>query len=113
MFYVSDIVQSDWKTSDQPHKIRQLTYTVSVNNPMSPKIAPTTETQTLLGDKPEQMYIVRSDVVTSGIPYGDSFSCHTNYCITRVNSAKCRMKVSIGITYRKSIFGLVKGKFLE
>ncbi|KAG1680261.1 GRAM domain-containing protein 1B [Nymphon striatum] len=109
---IFDIVQSDWKTSDQPHKIRQLTYTVSVNNPMSPKIAPTTETQTLLEHKANQLCIVRSDVVTTGIPYGDSFSCFTNYCITRVNSGKCRMKVSAGIIFRKSVFGLVKG-FIE
>ncbi|XP_022236926.1 GRAM domain-containing protein 1C-like, partial [Limulus polyphemus] len=58
--------------------------------------------------KPGQVYVVVCDVVSTGIPYSDTFSVKSHYCLSKVASNQCRLCVHGNIQYKKSVWGLVK-----
>ena len=51
-----------------------------------------------------------TEVNNAGIPYADSFYVANRYCITKVSSKKCRLKITNEIRYKKTVWGLVKSK---
>ncbi|XP_067143413.1 protein Aster-B-like isoform X4 [Centruroides vittatus] len=104
-----DIMESLWQLCpDVGHKMRQVTYTLTLNHSMA-KSAQTTETQRLLKQsKPGHMYIIDCDVVNTGIPYSDTFSVKSFYCLTRVSNRHSRLRVHGYVHYKKSVWGLVK-----
>lgn len=104
-----DIMESPWQfCPDVDLKMRQVTYTLTLNHSMA-KSAQTTETQRLLKhSKPGQVYTVDCDVVNTGIPYSDTFSVKSVYCLTKVSKRECRLRVFGCVRYKKSVWGLVK-----
>ncbi|XP_076325279.1 protein Aster-B-like [Tachypleus tridentatus] len=104
-----NIMESPWQLcGESGHKMRQVTYTLTLNHSMA-KTAQTTETQRLLKhSKPGQLYVIVCDVVNTGIPYSDTFSVKSHYCLTKVTNGQCRLRVCGSVYYKKSVWGLVK-----
>ncbi|XP_077985804.1 protein Aster-B-like [Glandiceps talaboti] len=104
------IVMFPWQDIDKSKMVRNMTYTLTLFASFGPKTSETSEVQTYFKDqsKDGHCYIVETDVVNHGIPYGDNFYVSNRYCITRVNSTQCRLRVHCEIKYRKSVWGLVK-----
>ncbi|GBM25485.1 GRAM domain-containing protein 1B [Araneus ventricosus] len=104
-----DIMESPWQMCPEYDvKMRQVTYTLTLNHSMA-KSAQTTETQRLLKhSKPGQVYTVDCDVVNTGIPYSDAFTVKSVYCLTKVSKKECRLRISGCVRYKKSVWGLVK-----
>uniref|UniRef100_A0AAZ3PTU2 VASt domain-containing protein n=1 Tax=Oncorhynchus tshawytscha TaxID=74940 RepID=A0AAZ3PTU2_ONCTS len=110
----SDIVFHPWKKDDTAgNQTREIMYTISLSNPLAPKTATVTETQTLYKASHEsECYIIDAEVITHDVPYHDYFYTLNRYMLTRVAKNKCRLRVSTELRYRKQPWGLVKG-FIE
>uniref|UniRef100_A0A8C8D680 VASt domain-containing protein n=1 Tax=Oncorhynchus tshawytscha TaxID=74940 RepID=A0A8C8D680_ONCTS len=110
----SDIVFHSWKKDDAAgNQTREIMYTISLSNPLAPKTATVTETQTLYKASHEsECYIIDAEVITHDVPYHDYFYTLNRYMLTRVAKNKCRLRVSTELRYRKQPWGLVKG-FIE
>uniref|UniRef100_A0A8B9LBE5 GRAM domain containing 1Bb n=1 Tax=Astyanax mexicanus TaxID=7994 RepID=A0A8B9LBE5_ASTMX len=109
----SDVVFHPWKKEDAGNQTREIMYTISLSNPLAPKTATVSETQTLYKASQEsECYIIDAEVVTHDVPYHDYFYTLNRYTLTRVAKNKCRLKVSTELRYRKQPWGLVKG-FIE
>jgi hypothetical protein len=61
--------------------------------------------------KPGELYAVDTDSVNAGIPYADSFYINTHYCLSRTADNESCLTVYAQIKYKKSVWGLVKGKY--
>lgn len=59
--------------------------------------------------KPGHLYGIDVESVNVGIPYADSFSVMVHYCLQRVSDKESSLSVYAHISYRKSVWGLVKG----
>ncbi|KAL0973299.1 hypothetical protein UPYG_G00201600 [Umbra pygmaea] len=110
----SDISFHPWKKDDAAgNQTREIMYTISLSNPLAPKTAAVTETQTLYKASQEsQCYIIDAKVITHDVPYHDYFYTLNRYMLTRMAKNKCRLRVSTELRYRKQPWGLVKG-FIE
>ncbi|XP_066541066.1 protein Aster-B isoform X1 [Hoplias malabaricus] len=109
----TDIVFHPWKKEEEGNKKREIMYTISLSNPLAPKTATVSETQTLYKASQEsECYIIDAEVVTHDVPYHDYFYTLNRYTLTRVAKNKCRLRVSTELRYRKQPWGLVKG-FIE
>ncbi|XP_023248581.1 GRAM domain-containing protein 1B-like [Copidosoma floridanum] len=106
----TDLVQSDW-TQDitTGQKVRKVSLTVFLNKSVGPKSSQVTETQIMLPcSTPGQIYCIDVETVNAGIPYADSFSVATHYCISRVSKNESSLVVYSDIKYKKNVWGLVK-----
>ncbi|KAL4647293.1 GRAM domain-containing protein 1B isoform X11 [Arapaima gigas] len=109
----SDVVYHPWKKEEAGNQTREIMYTISLSNPLVPKTATVTETQTLYKASQESIcYIIDAEVNTHDVPYHDYFYTLNRYMLTRVAKNKCRLRVSTELRYRKQPWGLVKG-FIE
>ncbi|TRY93322.1 hypothetical protein DNTS_022920, partial [Danionella cerebrum] len=109
----SDVVYHPWKKEDTGHQTREIMYTIALSNPLAPKTATVTETQTLhKASQVSECYIIDAEVITHDVPYHDYFYTLNRYMLTRVAKNKCRLRVSAELRYRKQPWGLVKG-FIE
>ncbi|XP_024862561.1 protein Aster-B isoform X2 [Kryptolebias marmoratus] len=109
----SEIVYHPWKKEETGNQTRVILYTISLSNPLAPKTATVTETQTLYKASQEsECYIIDAEVITHDVPYHDYFYTLNRYMLTRVAKNKCRLRVSTELRYRKQPWGLVKG-FIE
>ncbi|XP_067245736.1 protein Aster-B isoform X4 [Chanodichthys erythropterus] len=109
----TDVVYHPWKKEDAGNQTREIMYTISLTNPLAPKTATVTETQTLYKASQEsECYIIDAEVITHDVPYHDYFYTLNRYMLTRVAKNKCRLRVSTELRYRKQPWGLVKG-FIE
>ncbi|XP_035380885.1 protein Aster-B isoform X4 [Electrophorus electricus] len=109
----SDVAFQPWKKEEAGNQTREIVYTVSLSNPLAPKTATVSETQTLYKASQEsECYIIDAEVVTHDVPYHDYFYTLNRYTLTRVAKNKCRLRVSTELRYRKQPWGLVKG-FIE
>ncbi|XP_030237031.1 protein Aster-B isoform X1 [Gadus morhua] len=109
----SEVVYHPWKKDEAGNQTRDIMYTISLSNPLAPKTATVTETQTLYKASQEsECYIIDAEVITHDVPYHDYFYTLNRYMITRVAKNKCRLRVSTELCYRKQPWGLVKG-FIE
>ncbi|XP_072551611.1 protein Aster-B isoform X7 [Salminus brasiliensis] len=109
----SDVVFHPWKKEEAGNQKREIMYTISLSNPLAPKTATVSETQTLYKASQEsECYIIDAEVVTHDVPYHDYFYTLNRYTLTRVAKNKCRLRVSTELRYRKQPWGLVKG-FIE
>jgi hypothetical protein len=104
---------TSWNEEDENNtgkKERICIYTMELDKTFGPKSTKLTETQTYNPiDSDNDGYILIKDITNEGIPYADSFSVQCIYCITKISETKCRLKVHGGITFKKYIFGLIKG----
>ena len=62
--------------------------------------------------RPGQFYLIDTECVNGGIPYGENFYVVNRFCIARVSSSKCRLRITSQIKYRKNVWGIVKS-FIE
>uniref|UniRef100_A0A672NXZ7 GRAM domain containing 1B n=1 Tax=Sinocyclocheilus grahami TaxID=75366 RepID=A0A672NXZ7_SINGR len=109
----SDVVYHPWKKEDTGNQTREIMYTISLSNPLAPKTATVTETQTLhKASQVSECYIIDAEVIAHDVPYHDYFYTLNRYMLTRVAKNKCRLRVSAELRYRKQPWGLVKG-FIE
>ncbi|XP_048857354.1 protein Aster-B-like isoform X6 [Brienomyrus brachyistius] len=110
----SDVVYRPWKKDDETgNQTREMMYTIALSNPLAPKSATVTETQTLYKASQEsECYIIDAEVIAHDVPYHDYFYTLNRYVLTRVAKNKCRLRASTELRYRKQPWGLVKG-FIE
>ncbi|KAJ8342457.1 hypothetical protein SKAU_G00323850 [Synaphobranchus kaupii] len=109
----SDVVYHPWKKEEAGNQTREIMYTISLTNPLAPKTATVTETQTLYKASQEsECYIIDAVVIAHDVPYHDYFYTLNRYMLTRVAKNKCRLRVSTELRYKKQPWGLVKG-FIE
>ncbi|KAM9348958.1 protein Aster-B-like [Symphorus nematophorus] len=109
----SDVVYHPWGKDQDGNQTREIMYTIALNNPLAPKTATVTETQTLYKASQEnECYIIDAEVIAHDVPYHDYFYTLNRYMLTRVAKNKCRLRVSTELRYRKQPWGLVKG-FIE
>ncbi|XP_052387933.1 protein Aster-B isoform X5 [Carassius gibelio] len=109
----TDVVYHPWKKEVAGNQTRAIMYTISLTNPLAPKTATVTETQTLYKASQEsECYIIDAEVITHDVPYHDYFYTLNRYMLTRVAKNKCRLRVSTELRFRKQPWGLVKG-FIE
>lgn len=100
-----DLCVSEWEVT-QNGKVRQLTYTVALNHALV-KSARTIENQRLLSSSiPGSLYMVKSEADNEGIPYCDTFSVHSQWCLTQDSQNVTRLKVHAKVFYKKNIWGL-------
>ncbi|KAM8974957.1 LOW QUALITY PROTEIN: protein Aster-C [Pelodytes ibericus] len=110
---VLDLEYTPWQEDGAGGKIRTLTYTITLNNPLIGKFTTATDKQTLLKESQEgQSYIIQTEVVTHDVPYHDYFYSVHKYIITKTSRHKCRLRVCSDLKYKKQPWGLVK-TFIE
>ncbi|XP_054272551.1 protein Aster-B-like [Macrosteles quadrilineatus] len=110
----TDINVADWEeNSDTALKMRIITLTVPVHQPVGPKTCKVTETQVMQAcSRPGELYVIEVEAVNSGVPYCDSFYVATHYCLTWTSESETTFTVHCQLKYRKSVWGFVKG-FIE
>ncbi|XP_069470192.1 protein Aster-B isoform X3 [Ambystoma mexicanum] len=109
----SEVIFHPWKKEENGNQTRVILYTITLTNPLAPKTATVTETQTLYKASQEsECYVIDAEVLTHDIPYHDYFYTINRYTLTRVARNKSRLRVSTELRYRKQPWGLVK-TFIE
>uniref|UniRef100_A0A8C6WEA5 GRAM domain containing 1Ba n=1 Tax=Neogobius melanostomus TaxID=47308 RepID=A0A8C6WEA5_9GOBI len=109
----SDVVHRPWRRDPDGNQTRELMYSIALNNPLAPRTATVTETQTLYKASQEnECYVIDAEVNAHDVPYHDYFYTVNRYLLTRVAKNKCRLRVSTELRYRKQPWGLVKS-FIE
>ncbi|XP_032085000.1 protein Aster-B isoform X2 [Thamnophis elegans] len=109
----SDVIFHPWKKEETGNQSRVILYTITLTNPLAPKTATITETQTMYKASQEsECYVIDAEVLTHDVPYHDYFYTINRYTLTRVARNKCRLRVSTELRYRKQPWGLVKS-FIE
>ncbi|XP_068238643.1 protein Aster-B-like [Palaemon carinicauda] len=106
----TDVIYSPWQEREDGAKVRQMTCTSPVPpSSFSPKVAYSTESQVLLPQtSPGEVYIVESEVVNSGVPYGDSFYLTKHFCLCRRGDDKTSVVCWGAVKFKKNIWGFVK-----
>ncbi|KAM4863960.1 protein Aster-C [Urocitellus parryii] len=106
---IIDVVSTPWTVESGGDQLRNMTYTIVLNNPLTRKCTAATEKQTLYKESREaQFYLIDSEVLTHDVPYHDYFYTLNRYCIIPSSKQKCRLRVSTDLKYRKQPWGLVK-----
>ncbi|XP_068094924.1 protein Aster-B isoform X9 [Hyperolius riggenbachi] len=109
----TEVIFHPWKKEENGNQTRVVLYTIMLTNPLAPKSATVTETQTLYKASQEsECYVVDAEVLTHDIPYHDYFYTINRYTLTRVARNKSRLRISTELRYRKQPWGLVK-TFIE
>uniref|UniRef100_A0A6I8PJR8 GRAM domain containing 1B n=1 Tax=Ornithorhynchus anatinus TaxID=9258 RepID=A0A6I8PJR8_ORNAN len=109
----SDIIFHPWKKEESGNQSRVILYTITLTNPLAPKTATVTETQTMYKASQEsECYVIDAEVLTHDVPYHDYFYTINRYTLTRVARNKSRLRISTELRYRKQPWGLVK-TFIE
>lgn len=109
----TEVIFHPWKKEENGNQTRVILYTIALTNPLAPKSATVTETQTLYKASQEsECYVIDAEVLTHDIPYHDYFYTINRYTLTRVARNKCRLRISTELRYRKQPWGLVK-TFIE
>ncbi|XP_067143830.1 protein Aster-B-like [Centruroides vittatus] len=105
----TDVVTGEWHTCPETgDKLRQLTYTMALNLAIA-KSTRSSESQRILKNSEQgRFYVIETDVSNNGVPYSDSFSIKSHNCLTRISKNQCRFRVYSQISYKKSVWGLVK-----
>jgi len=62
--------------------------------------------------RPGQFYLIDTECVNGGIPYGENFYVVNRFCIAYVSNSKCRLRITSQIKYRKNVWGIVRS-FIE
>ncbi|XP_076457671.1 protein Aster-B-like [Babylonia areolata] len=104
-----NLPQWEEEPDEEGNRVRNISYTLTLNNSIGPRTSPSTEKQVCYKDsKPGKMYCVDCEICNGGIPYGDSFYNVLRYCLTRVSLTKCRLRVTSELKFRKSVMGMFK-----
>lgn len=105
----TDFVAGEWHTCHETgDKLRQLTYTMALNLAIAKSTRSSESQRILKSSQPGKVYVIETDVSNNGVPYSDSFSIKSHNCLTRISKNQCRFRVYSQISYKKSVWGLVK-----
>ncbi|CAL1537178.1 unnamed protein product [Lymnaea stagnalis] len=107
-----DLNLPNWEEEpdENGNKVRNISYTLTLNNSIGPKTSPSTERQICYNmSKAGRIYHVDCECCNGGIPYADSFYVLLRYCLTRVSPIKCRVVVTGELKYKKHVMGMFKG----
>ncbi|XP_012526983.1 protein Aster-B [Monomorium pharaonis] len=106
----TDLIQSAWTQNNQTgQKMRTLSYTMSLTQAIGPRSCHVTETQVMLPcSRPGHLYCIDVESVNAGIPYADSFSVSTHYCMNNISENETSLMIYSQIKYKKSVWGFVK-----
>ncbi|XP_077280303.1 protein Aster-B isoform X1 [Temnothorax americanus] len=105
-----DLIQSAWTQNSQTgQKMRTLSYTMCLTQAIGPRTCQVTETQVMLPcSRPGHLYCIDVDSANAGIPYADSFSVSTHYCMNSISDNETSLVIYSQIKYKKSVWGFVK-----
>lgn len=106
----TDLIQSAWTQNNETgQKMRILSYTMSLTQAIGPRTCQVTETQVMLPcSRPGHLYCIDVESVNAGIPYADSFSVSTHYCMNNIAENETSFMIYSQIKYKKSVWGFVK-----
>lgn len=62
---------------------------------------------------PGCLYSINVESTNAGIPYADSFSILTHYCLIGNSETESTLEVYAEIKYKKNVWGLVRSKFFN
>ncbi|TNM96639.1 hypothetical protein fugu_016300 [Takifugu bimaculatus] len=116
---IFNIGSTAWQKDSSGNTKRNLTYTVTINNPLVGKFSAVTENQTLYKESRDgHYYLVDTEVYTHDVPYHDYFYVHNRYLHhTQLQAevstqpflnADCAARVYTNVKYKKQPWGLVK-----
>lgn len=106
----TDLIQSAWTQNNQTgQKMRTLSFTVSLTQAIGPRTCQVTETQVMLPcSRPGHLYCIDVESINAGIPYADSFSILTHYCINNISENETSLAIFAQMKYKKSVWGIMK-----
>lgn len=106
----TDLVQSAWtQDSETGQKMRTISLTVALTQAIGPRSSQVTETQIMLPcSRPGHLYSIDVESVNAGIPYADSFSVVTHYCMTSISDEETTLAIYSRINYKKNVWAFVK-----
>ncbi|XP_066097489.1 protein Aster-C isoform X2 [Saccopteryx bilineata] len=106
---IIDVESTPWNVEPGGNQLRNMTYTIILNNPLTGKCTTATEKQTLYKESREsQFYMIDSEVLTHNVPYHDYFYTLNRYYIIPCSKQKCRLRVSTDLKYRKQPWAIIK-----
>lgn len=80
-------------------RVRNIHYTLPLSNAIGPRSAGALELQAEEAAQPGVRYIMRTEVATPKVPYGDKFFTVSRYCFTAAGPAACRLRVACEVRY--------------
>ncbi|KAH0945148.1 hypothetical protein HN011_002753 [Eciton burchellii] len=106
----TDLIQSAWTQNNQTgQKMRTLSLTISLTQAIGPRTSQVTETQVMLPcSRPGHLYCIDVESINAGIPYADSFSVFTHYCMNNISENETGLTIFSQIKYKKSVWGFMK-----
>ena len=104
----------DWEEDEEGNggKIREVSYNMSLNNPVGPKKCQVKETQRMRneGVVEGKVYCIETEADNSGVPYADSFTVVTNGCLLALGEGQARFIAKAEITFKKDLWSFLKDK---
>ncbi|KAJ8934330.1 hypothetical protein NQ314_013371, partial [Rhamnusium bicolor] len=110
----TDLTQTPWTHNPLDNsKSRVVNLTMALSQTMGPKVAQVTESQVMHPcSKAGYLYSIDIETINAGVPYADSFCVLIHYCLQKVSETHSSITVFGQIKYKKSVWGLVKGRFI-
>ncbi|XP_011862780.1 PREDICTED: GRAM domain-containing protein 1B-like isoform X4 [Vollenhovia emeryi] len=111
----TDLVQSAWTQNDETgQKMRTISYTMPLSQAIGPRTCHVTEMQVMLPcSRPGHLYCIDVDCINAGVPYADSFSVSTHYCMSNISENETTLTIYSQIKYKKSMWGFMKIPYLS
>jgi len=104
----------DWEEqeAEKCFKLREVSYNMSLNNPVGPKKCQVKEIQKMSRSSviEDKIYCIETEAENSGVPYADSFTVVTNSCLVRLGPEKARFIAKAEITFKKDLWSFLKDK---
>jgi hypothetical protein len=63
--------------------------------------------------RPGHLYCIDVESINAGIPYADSFSVFTHYCMNNISENETGLTIFSQIKYKKSVWGFMKSKCIN
>ncbi|XP_074112163.1 protein Aster-B [Cotesia typhae] len=106
----TDLIQSAWTQDPETgQKMRTVSLTVSLTQPVGPRTSQVTETQIMLPcSRPGHRYSINVESSNAGIPYADSFSVSTHFCMVAVSENETTLNISSVIKFKKHVWAVMK-----
>jgi len=92
--------------------VREVSYNMSLSNPVGPKKCQVKETQKMGGKSviEDEIYCIQTSAENSGVPYADSFTVVTNSCLVSLGPSRARFIAKAEITFKKDLWSFLKDK---
>ncbi|XP_057338129.1 protein Aster-B-like [Microplitis mediator] len=106
----TDLIQSAWTQDPETgQKMRTVSLTVSLTQPVGPRTSQVTETQIMLPcSRPGHRYSIDIESSNAGIPYADSFSVLSHFCMTAVSENETNLSIYSQIKFKKHVWSVMK-----